>query len=638
MSHMDNILDARPGTAGVRVTDFGWQGLLNPNPLNRDDDEGLVDDYLSPAKLRALTGEENLTEVRTLQICLNTGEHSLGNFGSYMPNLRQLKLNNSLILSVRDLGTSLSHLEVLWMVRCGITDLDGIASLCALKELYLAFNNLNDLSQVSMLEHLEILDLEGNNLDHIRELQYLALCTNLTTLTLEGNPICVRPNLQVTDVQDYNYRKVVKNIIPHLQILDDVPIDQLKPVSPVTPNYDWQMVTDGIKENFASPSDTRSGHDISSWKTSIRPSTAQLNVRPSTAQTAIHRRPYSAPRPTSAGRPVTSHQRAGSSPFSEPIKDSIVEDEASDLTHGVGRVICGNPIKALRARKEKLGPTTAIPLQQPGYKSEHTYHAEATSDSNRDDVLAELRAWREKHRIQLQKIQEEGAPQILKISYSDEEEEDCSSSDDAEDSEELKESWDLTCLVRVTPDISSPSPQSPTGVVQAGAMYPGEISDAKYKPSPPISPCPPSSGMGHQKPNKGSDLRARRMLRETNQSGSRSPRQTVLDSSVGDEVFSLMEVEGNNSTVPYALQLNDDRSSDLGIRPFSGSAQTSSSSSRPSLDRYSPKQIHFHQPVIRSSMKTPSPPQITRSIAAKEILHRLPNRPTLLLGNKGSSS
>lgn len=33
----------------------------------------------------------------------------------------------------RDLGTSLGHLHVLWLARCGLSDLDGIGSFPALK-------------------------------------------------------------------------------------------------------------------------------------------------------------------------------------------------------------------------------------------------------------------------------------------------------------------------------------------------------------------------------------------------------------------------------------------------------------------------------------------------------------------------
>lgn len=61
----------------------------------------------------------------------------------------------------RDLGSALHKLEVLWMPRCSLEELDGISAMLQLRELYLAYNELSDLSPLSMLEELEILDLEG---------------------------------------------------------------------------------------------------------------------------------------------------------------------------------------------------------------------------------------------------------------------------------------------------------------------------------------------------------------------------------------------------------------------------------------------------------------------------------------------
>ena len=58
----------------------------------------------------------------------------------------------------------------------------------------MAYNNVSDLSQVGMLDNLQLLDLEGNDVDDLVQVQYLGLCGKLQTLTLEGNPVCVRPN------------------------------------------------------------------------------------------------------------------------------------------------------------------------------------------------------------------------------------------------------------------------------------------------------------------------------------------------------------------------------------------------------------------------------------------------------------
>lgn len=69
------------------------------------------------------------------------------------------------------------------------------------QELYVAYNSLSDLSQVGMLENLQLLDLEGNDVDDLVQVQYLGLCGKLQTLTLEGNPVCFCPNPAAVQVE-----------------------------------------------------------------------------------------------------------------------------------------------------------------------------------------------------------------------------------------------------------------------------------------------------------------------------------------------------------------------------------------------------------------------------------------------------
>lgn len=80
-------------------------------------------------------------------------------------------------------------------------------SLCILftsaQELYIAYNNISDLSQLSLLDHLEVLDLEGNNIEDINQMQYLGLCCKLRSLTLEGNLICLKPNAESAEVRTW---------------------------------------------------------------------------------------------------------------------------------------------------------------------------------------------------------------------------------------------------------------------------------------------------------------------------------------------------------------------------------------------------------------------------------------------------
>ncbi len=67
---------------------------------------------------------------------------------------------NSPITPHRDLGSGYSKLEVLFVARCRIVDLQGIGSMRSLKELYAAYNDIEELGALAMLDTLEILDVE----------------------------------------------------------------------------------------------------------------------------------------------------------------------------------------------------------------------------------------------------------------------------------------------------------------------------------------------------------------------------------------------------------------------------------------------------------------------------------------------
>ena len=66
-----------------------------------------------------------------------------------MPKLRELKLNGSSLGSLRDLGSGLRHLQVLWVAHCGLTALEGLGALSALRELYASFNQIDDMQPLA---------------------------------------------------------------------------------------------------------------------------------------------------------------------------------------------------------------------------------------------------------------------------------------------------------------------------------------------------------------------------------------------------------------------------------------------------------------------------------------------------------
>ncbi|XP_058858858.1 leucine-rich repeat-containing protein 56 isoform X1 [Acipenser ruthenus] len=645
-SHQDPLM--RPGTARVWVTEFSGSAVMNPSPDVYEDNELLVDEYLSPEKLQALAGIDDLRLVKVLEMCVDTRENSLGNIGTYLPNLMQLKMSNSLIVSVRDLGTTLSHLQVLWMARCGLSDLDGIPSFCSLKELYLAYNDISDMSQVSMLDHLEILDLEGNNIDDITQVQYLGLCDKLSMLTLEGNPICLRPHPYTTKSSGYSYRAAVKELVPHLKYLDDIPADHSAAPRSNKLNEDWMIVKQSIKDCNSTKDTDNQDESVASG----RPSSGQ---HPHSSRPGSARRPWTAQRPASAGMPGSNRplSAGGLRPGSAGSDETTLEEDASDLTHGVGRVICGNPIKALRARRQKqnlASPSPPNPFAHYSHKPEHTFDVEL-ENRGREDIFAELKAWRMEHNKRLDAIQKEREPQVLKISHSDDEEgeQDRYSLSDSAEEDEIKGDLSDDWTARASPDSSfqssgypSPPPPPPPPVA------------LNLSPSPPVCPsppCPPGAPSGVRRTH---NLRARRLkipdlgqhegVQGLGQGTGTPPFRAQTGALHTDENFALLDQQ--NSTIevvrPKVHQhLRASLSSMESTRPISGPAAVGPRIHKTAVDRSPQKPIDTHQPIIRSSVKTPERPCVPhaiRPLTAKAALQRLPNRPALIPGRGNTDS
>ncbi|KAJ8343180.1 hypothetical protein SKAU_G00305090 [Synaphobranchus kaupii] len=626
----------RPSTPRVSVTQLSGSGQINPTPTVYEDSERLLELYLSPDKLKDLTGMEDLRQVTTLEMCVDTRENTLGNLGSYLPNLVHLKVNNSLVTSVRDLGTTLSHLQALWMARCGLPDLDGIPSFTCLKELYVAYNHISDLSQVSMLEQLQVLDLEGNSVDDLIQVQYLGLCCQLTDLTLEGNPVC-------TQTEPYGYRSAVRELIPQLRYLDNEAAGDTEPRSRSTTTEDWVLLKESIndsaptgeEESASVPAPTRPGSaqqpvaTIPALCSLSRPSSTRPISSASSLTVSSHPGSSFSSRPGSSpsSRPGSSlSSRPGSSPSSRPgssrpcsspssrpcsadLDLALLDQDASGLTHGVGRVICGNPVQALRAHRQKMGnpasvshpPSSAPPRHMP----EHTFDLEDSDGKDRRDVFSELRAWRKEHSKRLQAIEQERQPQVMKISHSDEDEEgeeegmghSLSFTSDEEEEEEGGRPVCVRLISTASPDSSFNSPP-PDLLYEREALSP-EISRLSLSPDLPLSPTPPPALIappGGQ--SRRSGVRARRLWVKA-ESGT-----LALEERRGEGVPRIRRALGT----PRGVSL----------RPLSSPAVHSQSSEAGK----SFQQPIGMQPVIRSS--TAMPP-LTRPLTARAVLQRLPN-------------
>ncbi|GAB5578268.1 leucine-rich repeat-containing protein 56 isoform X4 [Prionailurus iriomotensis] len=389
-----------PSTADILVRELSWQGPHNPCPKSKDPGshgEQLVEEYLSPARLRALAQVDDLRLVGMLEMCVSTRESSLGNFGVHLPNLSELKLNGSCLGSVRDLGTSLGRLRVLWLARCGLTDLDGIGCFPALKELYVSYNNISDLSPLCLLEQLEVLDLEGNSVEVLEQVRYLQLCPRLATLTLEGNLVCLRPGPSPSNEvpPSYNYRAEVRKLVPQLRVLDEVPATHTAVPAPRELRQDWLMVKEAIKEGSVYEG-LFPGLD--------HPHGAPIRTLGS--QLSLPETQPRAPRP----RPLSLLVTGGPLPGGLLPKDPAPQDDTSNLTHGGSRVLCGNPTKGLRERRHQCQAWT--PPEQLAPQEDLAASASTPGPDPADSsdllALARLQARRELH-LRYLESQQEGA-------------------------------------------------------------------------------------------------------------------------------------------------------------------------------------------------------------------------------------
>ncbi|XP_077994666.1 leucine-rich repeat-containing protein 56-like [Glandiceps talaboti] len=600
-------LDDRPTTSyqrkAVHITEYR-DYRVNPEPIVLEETDILLEEYLSPTRLRALTGVHNLADVKYLEMRVDTTETSLGNFGTMLPCLKQLKLNNSIIASVRDLGTSLRNLTVLWMARCGLTDLDGISSMTNLQELYLAYNELSDVSPCSMVDNLQLLDLEGNNIDDVSQVEFLALCPNLNTLTLEGNPVCLSPHPKYNSKVEgsYDYRLSVKKAVPNLIILDEEALDVVSTSlgrSNINTSTDWLIVNHAIKEGSEESLEaTDSGRPGSS------------KGRPST----------SAKRPmTSGGKPGSSHgNRPGSSagrrpgtattdrPDSSGSDIQVQQDDSSDLTHGSASPLCGNPVRALRSRKKNTFkteiPYTTLPslFAQYHHTPEHTYDTvEDDEDSgSKEDVFAELKAWRKDYEIRMKERRKASQPQVLKITHSD------NSSDDDDD--------DNDTGIEVSPP-DSVSPDS------AGRIHSPPTTLTPRQAPPPRMPA---------RPKTAGDFRMRRFKPPAAKDEGTEARHKNVSMGNDEEVLVIDREEVRSPGTPPGLILGA-----IDERPHSGPVigNRKFKSDIP-VDKTQPKIIDRNQPIIRTSTYTPPNlvqrfSGLARPATAKAAMQRLPNKP-----------
>jgi hypothetical protein len=91
---------------------FDDDGSEQSFPLERElEGLELIEDLMSDENLQRLSGNEDLTAVRSIDLSINTEEVSIRDLGKRLPNLTELKLSNSSVMGIRDLGSGFDRLQ-----------------------------------------------------------------------------------------------------------------------------------------------------------------------------------------------------------------------------------------------------------------------------------------------------------------------------------------------------------------------------------------------------------------------------------------------------------------------------------------------------------------------------------------------
>ena len=152
----------------------------------------------------------NISDLQNLQkltIRINGSYGLLNQFGQRLVNLKFLKLNDSFIQSIDDLGTNFRNLKILQINNCKLKDLTGIICFEQLEILEAKNNEISDLIELEMSTSIKKLNLENNLIENEENIYFLSSLDNLEYVNLLGNPI-------------KNYENKLKELLPNLKEID----------------------------------------------------------------------------------------------------------------------------------------------------------------------------------------------------------------------------------------------------------------------------------------------------------------------------------------------------------------------------------------------------------------------------------
>lgn len=295
---------------------------------------------------------------------------SLHRLPYFLPKLKILSLEGSILFSLRDLGSDLNSLTYLNVSRCGLKSLDGTNGLINLIELVADSNNIDDAGPCMNLPKIRKISLANNRIEDFQSIMFLGLCSDLKCLNLSGNLIS----------RSENYRETVKGNLLNLEMLDRIPFDI---------NMSDEDKTDLLRSEYQ---------------------TGEVQVRRSfdemvnTMTVNARNRTF---RPISAEQMTAQATESGTNPLNN--RPSTARDTRPKYNISIGEPVCGSVIT--RARKPKsLRTAWGDSCSSSSFSSDSSTHATQIEKSEEhnlatyDELLDTARIWREKSRASRDKF------------------------------------------------------------------------------------------------------------------------------------------------------------------------------------------------------------------------------------------
>uniref|UniRef100_A0A182NZY2 U2A'/phosphoprotein 32 family A C-terminal domain-containing protein n=1 Tax=Anopheles epiroticus TaxID=199890 RepID=A0A182NZY2_9DIPT len=161
--------------------------------------------------LRQAAGTQDLATVSEIKLKVISHMTSLQRIPCFIPQLRSLILEGSIVMTLRDLGCDMTFLRYLNVSRCSLKHLDGTTGLESLEELVADYNLIEEVGPCTNLINIKKISLKGNRITDVGSVTFLALCEKLEVLDLRENFVAEHPS----------FWHVLRTNIPQLRCLNE---------------------------------------------------------------------------------------------------------------------------------------------------------------------------------------------------------------------------------------------------------------------------------------------------------------------------------------------------------------------------------------------------------------------------------